>query len=110
MSGNALQSVNVRDFFMPLYALPSLVSLRVSNSGLIGSLSYQTVTLGAFATVFPVLEELDLHNNSLTGPISLDLGVWKALARVDLSNNRLSSSIPETFVQFKTLDLSGKVR
>ncbi|KAK8706156.1 hypothetical protein V6N13_049731 [Hibiscus sabdariffa] len=46
---------------------------------------------------------LNLSLNSLSGPLPIDIGKWKAMRRIDFSNNQFSSEIPIGVVDLKEL-------
>lgn len=43
-------------------------------------------------SLFPSLEELDLRNNSITGPLYSEIGDWPVISKLDMSLNKLSGA------------------
>ncbi|XP_028062811.1 uncharacterized protein At1g24485-like [Camellia sinensis] len=67
-------------------AVPRVTSLYLNGFGLSG-------TLPDFSSM-TALETIDLHNNSITGPIPNFLGTLPNLKELNLANNQFSGSIP----------------
>ncbi|KAI9087396.1 hypothetical protein K1719_030716 [Acacia pycnantha] len=72
------------------------------SSGILEALAYQdhyqTCSMAE-------LETIDMHNNSLSGPIPSVLGSLPKLSLVNLADNRFSGTIPKSLSQNKNLEL-----
>lgn len=67
LSSNPL-TATLNGLLMPLRSLPELALLHASSCQIQGASDTRRLWSSAF-TVFPSLEELDLHSNSIAGPI-----------------------------------------
>ncbi|XP_027337408.1 probable leucine-rich repeat receptor-like protein kinase At1g35710 [Abrus precatorius] len=77
-------------------AFSNLVILDLNGMGLGGSIPKEITTR-------IMLEDLDLSNNRLRGPIPLQLANFTRLKMLSLHSNSLSGSIPSTVGQLKNL-------
>ncbi|XP_024927212.3 uncharacterized protein At1g24485 [Ziziphus jujuba] len=75
--------------------IPRVVALNLSSFGLFGSLP-DFGSMDALVTI-------DLHNNSLNGPIPEFLGLFPKLRLLDLSDNRFNGTIPTSLITKKNL-------
>ncbi|KAI9087341.1 hypothetical protein K1719_030661 [Acacia pycnantha] len=78
-------------------ASPRVTSVNLGSFGLSG-------TLPDFSSMIE-LETIDLHNNSLSGPIPSFLGLFPKLKLLNLADNRFSGTIPKSLSQNKNLKL-----
>ncbi|XP_054781394.1 probable LRR receptor-like serine/threonine-protein kinase At5g59680 [Prosopis cineraria] len=78
-------------------ASPRVTTLNLGSFGLSGRLP-------DFSSMIE-LETIDLHNNSLSGPIPSFLGLLPKLKLLNLADNRFSGTIPKSLSQNKNLKL-----
>jgi Leucine rich repeat len=73
-----------------LTGMSNLTILNIHDSDFTGTIPFD------FAATHPLLTEIDVNNNALTGTIPALLTGWSNVKVLDLSNNALVGSIPST--------------
>lgn len=102
LSSNKLDGPIPPNFFTSL----TLANLNLSGNHFNGSIPFQRSNAGGFLTqsIYPVMESLDLSDNSLTGILPSDIGNLGRLGLLNLANNGLSGSIPGELSKLGGLD------
>ncbi|KAF8010639.1 hypothetical protein BT93_J1324 [Corymbia citriodora subsp. variegata] len=83
-----------------------LQSLNLTYNNLNGTIPKEVIGLSSLSLFFEVAE------NSLTGPLPLEVGNMSQIVNVDLSNNRLTGEIPSTLSQclmLQNLSMAGNL-
>ncbi|XP_074337674.1 putative inactive receptor kinase At5g10020, partial [Apium graveolens] len=107
-------SVNKLDGFIPRSLLTSvaLMSLNISGNQLTGPLPLQGSHTSELLVLpsYPLIESLDLSDNSLSGPLQTEIGNLGRLKLLSLAKNKLSGELPDELkklVDLEYLDLSN---
>ncbi|WOG81798.1 hypothetical protein DCAR_0100949 [Daucus carota subsp. sativus] len=107
-------SVNKLDGSIPRSFLTSvtLVSFNVSGNQLSGPIPLQGSHTSELLVLpsYPLIESLDLSDNSLSGPLQAEIGNLGRLKLLNLAKNKLSGELPDELkklVGLEYLDLSN---
>lgn len=108
LSLNKLDGPIPSNFFTSM----TLTNLNLSGNYFNGSIPFQRSHASGFLTqpIYPMIESLDLSDNSLTGTLPSDIGNLGRLKLLNLAKNDLSGSIPNELSKLDGLDyldLSG---
>ncbi|WOG93654.1 hypothetical protein DCAR_0312940 [Daucus carota subsp. sativus] len=108
LSGNELDGSIPRSFFTSM----TLVNLNLSGNHLTGPIPLQGSHTSELLVLpsYPLIESLDLSNNTLSGPLQAEIGNLGRLKLLNLAKNKLSGHLPnelKKLVGLEYLDLSN---